>query len=150
MLSPALLYSSAGLTRTRKLFLLRFACWWLCGKLSKILQLSAFSNQVSPWTPIFPHLILTLSSRWYSTIPDNNEEQNSDMTVKSHNRDTAPCFICYHLSILSDVPSDWRVLIKLGKNIKSFVATMSLSFLSSWHQHLSSSNDRHRSDKRAT
>jgi hypothetical protein len=44
-----------------KFISLRFACWWLCGTLSKILQLSTFSNQVSPWTPIFPHLVLTLS-----------------------------------------------------------------------------------------
>ena len=136
--------------RTWNVISLRFACWWLCGTRSQILKLSTSSNQVSPWTPIFLLLILTFPSRRHSTIADNNEEQDIGRTVKSHNRDTAPCFICYHLSILSDVPSDWRVLIKLGTNTGSFVTTPSLSFLSSWHQHLSSSNVRHRRDNRAT
>ena len=117
-----------------KFISLRFACWLLCGTLSKILQISTISNQVSPWTPIIPHLILTLPSIRHSTIPDNNEEQNSDRTGKSRNRDTAPCFICYHLSILSDVPSDWRLLIKLGHLCPP---RLYRSYLSSWHRHLS-------------
>lgn len=153
MLSSARFYSLIGCTyiaRTWKVISLCFACRWLCGTLSKILQLSTSSNQVSPWTPIIPHLILIPSSRWHSTIPDNNEEQNSGRTVTSHKRDTVPCFICYHLSIPSDAPSDWRVLIKLGTNIGSFVTNQSLSFLSPLHQHLSCSNVRHRSDDRAT
>ena len=73
------------------------------------------------WTPLFPHLMLTLPSRWHSAIPDNNEDQNSDLTATSDNADIPPCFICYHvrLSILYDVSSDWRILIKLGTNTGS-------------------------------